>query len=141
MLLDLFAPRRRPIPSLRAADERAGAYSILVGVAANLSMASDKPVRIADLVKNLERADVPEDVGSRSCGADAAEGAAAEGLRGGAGLPPPPSPPLLFPSVSLLQRPRLINQSFENAPHRPRLEGRACVIRQAFEEFRSRSGS
>ena len=60
MLLDLFAPRSAPDPLARAADERAGAYSILVGVAANLSMASDKPVRIADLVKNLERPTYPK---------------------------------------------------------------------------------
>jgi predicted dehydrogenase len=60
MLLDLFAPRSTPDPLVRAADERAGAYSILVGVAANLSMASDKPVRIADLVQNLERPTYPK---------------------------------------------------------------------------------
>jgi hypothetical protein len=60
MLLDLFAPRSTPDPLARAADERAGAYSILVGVAANLSMASDKPVRIAELVKNLERPTYPK---------------------------------------------------------------------------------
>ena len=56
---DLFGPPTTPDPLQRAADERAGAYSILVGVAANLSMASDKPVRIADLVKNLDPPDVP----------------------------------------------------------------------------------
>jgi predicted dehydrogenase len=55
MLADLFGPPpKTPDPLKRAADERSGAYSILVGVASNLSMAADKPVRIADLVKNLE---------------------------------------------------------------------------------------
>jgi predicted dehydrogenase len=53
LLADLFTPSSKPDPLGRAADERSGAYSILVGVAANLSMASDQPVKIADLVKNL----------------------------------------------------------------------------------------
>ena len=38
---------------LRAADERSGAYSILTGVAANQSIATGQPVKIADLVKNI----------------------------------------------------------------------------------------
>ena len=55
MLADLFGPPpATPDPLKRAADERSGAYSILVGVASNLSMAADRPVRIADLVKNLD---------------------------------------------------------------------------------------
>jgi predicted dehydrogenase len=60
MLADLFGPQGLPDPLNRAADERAGAYSILVGAAANLSMASDKPVRIADLVKNLDPPTYPK---------------------------------------------------------------------------------
>lgn len=53
MLRDLFAPARTPDKLLRAADERSGAYSILTGVAANRSMATQRPVDVADLVKNL----------------------------------------------------------------------------------------
>ncbi|MDA0323937.1 MAG: Gfo/Idh/MocA family oxidoreductase [Verrucomicrobia bacterium] len=43
----------------RAADHRAGAYSILTGIAANQSMASGKQVRIRDLVSGLARPDYP----------------------------------------------------------------------------------
>jgi predicted dehydrogenase len=53
MLDDIFAPSPVPDPYLRAADERAGAYSILVGVAANRSLDSGGQVRIADLVPGL----------------------------------------------------------------------------------------
>jgi predicted dehydrogenase len=60
MVADIFAPRTAPDPTLRAADERSGAYSILVGAAANLSMAQDKPVRIADLVKGLAAPTYPK---------------------------------------------------------------------------------
>ena len=60
MAADIFAPKVAPDPLMRAADERSGAYSILVGAAANLSMVSDKPVRIADLVKNLEYPTYPK---------------------------------------------------------------------------------
>ena len=41
----------------RAADHRAGAYSILVGVAANRSIETGKLVRIDDLVRGVERPD------------------------------------------------------------------------------------
>jgi hypothetical protein len=60
MLADLFTPTAKPDPLRRAADERSGAYSILVGVAANLSMASDGPVKIAELVKNLDYPSYPK---------------------------------------------------------------------------------
>jgi predicted dehydrogenase len=43
----------------RAADERAGAYSILVGVAANRCFETGQTVAIADLVKDLKRPDYP----------------------------------------------------------------------------------
>ena len=60
MLLD-DCSRRRPArdPFMRAADERSGAYSILVGVAANRCFATGETVRIADLVPNLARPDYP----------------------------------------------------------------------------------
>jgi predicted dehydrogenase len=42
---------------LRAADQRAGAWSILTGVAANRSMESGQPVRVDKLVDGLEEPD------------------------------------------------------------------------------------
>ncbi|WP_114951506.1 Gfo/Idh/MocA family protein [Sphingosinicella terrae] len=59
MLADLFDPDAPADPLLRAADERAGAASILVGVAANQCFRTGQPVRIADLVTGLERPDYP----------------------------------------------------------------------------------
>ena len=44
---------------MRAADQRAGAYSILTGVAANLSMATNTQIRIDDLVQNIGLPDYP----------------------------------------------------------------------------------
>ncbi|HEX6766500.1 MAG TPA: Gfo/Idh/MocA family oxidoreductase [Polyangiaceae bacterium] len=60
MIADIFGPKHAPDPLLRAADERSGAYSMLVGAAANLSMAGDKPIRIADLVKGLDYPTYPK---------------------------------------------------------------------------------
>jgi predicted dehydrogenase len=53
MLDDIFLPEAPPDKYLRAADERAGAYSILVGVAANQSIETGAKVRVADLVGEL----------------------------------------------------------------------------------------
>jgi predicted dehydrogenase len=53
MLADLFFPRPARDPLMRAADYRAGAMSILVGIAANKSMRTGKPARIADLVPDV----------------------------------------------------------------------------------------
>ena len=44
---------------MRAADQRAGAYSILTGIAANHSFISGKSVEIADLVPNISLPDYP----------------------------------------------------------------------------------
>ena len=55
MLADLFLPKPPADKLLRAADERAGAYSALVGICANESFATGLPVRIADKVKGLTR--------------------------------------------------------------------------------------
>jgi predicted dehydrogenase len=38
----------------RAADQRSGAYSIITGIAANMSMASGKPIQIKDILKNVD---------------------------------------------------------------------------------------
>ena len=55
MLEDIFLPEPAPDKYLRAADERAGAASIVVGIAANRSLATGANVRIADVVPGLVR--------------------------------------------------------------------------------------
>lgn len=57
MLADIFDPNHAPDPLLRMADERAGAASCLVGIAANRCFETKRPVRIADLVTGLGRPD------------------------------------------------------------------------------------
>ncbi len=59
MLRDIFTPLPTPDKYLRRADQRGGAYSILTGIAANVSMATGKVVAIHDLVTGLERPDYP----------------------------------------------------------------------------------
>lgn len=55
LLEDLFAVDKQPDKYQRAADHRAGAYSILTGVAANECFKTNRPVRIDELVKGLSR--------------------------------------------------------------------------------------
>ncbi|MBA4136868.1 MAG: gfo/Idh/MocA family oxidoreductase [Opitutus sp.] len=55
MLDDLFLPRPAPDKYLRAADERAGAQSILIGAAANLCFKHGQPVQVQSLVRGLGR--------------------------------------------------------------------------------------
>lgn len=57
MLEDIFPPEPAPDKYQRAADQRAGAASIMVGIAANRSLETGGLVRIADLVPALERPD------------------------------------------------------------------------------------
>lgn len=59
LLNDLFGDNPPPDPYLRAADQRAGAWSILTGAAGNISLASGKPVAVNDLVEGLEEPDYP----------------------------------------------------------------------------------
>ncbi len=59
MLADIFLPQPPPDKYRRAADERAGAYSILVGIAANRSVETGAQVRLADLVPRLPVPDYP----------------------------------------------------------------------------------
>ena len=59
MLADRFLPEPPADKYLRAADQRAGAYSILTGIAANHSFISGKSVEIADLVPNISLPDYP----------------------------------------------------------------------------------
>jgi hypothetical protein len=53
MLDDIFLPSPAPDKYLRAADERAGAASIMVGIAANQSLRTGMRVEVADLLPNL----------------------------------------------------------------------------------------
>ncbi|MDO8586256.1 MAG: Gfo/Idh/MocA family oxidoreductase [Armatimonadota bacterium] len=53
LLHDLFHPDPREDKYLCAADQRAGAYSILTGIAANRSMEQGREIRIDDLVQNI----------------------------------------------------------------------------------------
>ena len=59
MLDDLFLPEKRADKYLRASDQRAGAYSILTGIAANHSFSSGDAVKIADLVPRIPLPDFP----------------------------------------------------------------------------------
>jgi predicted dehydrogenase len=60
MLDDIFGQEKKQDKYLRAADQRAGAYSILTGVAANLAINTGKPVQIADLVHGVGYPDYPD---------------------------------------------------------------------------------
>ena len=57
MLADIFLPQPPADKYLRDADERGGAYSILIGIAANRCFETGQPVRIADLVNGLRQPD------------------------------------------------------------------------------------
>lgn len=59
MLDDLFLPQKPTDKYLRAADHRAGAYSMLVGAAANRSFISGEAVKIADLAPGIPLPDYP----------------------------------------------------------------------------------
>jgi len=59
LLKDIFAPGAAD-PLKRAADQRGGAYSILVGIAANASIANQsQPIKIDTLVGTVGRPDYP----------------------------------------------------------------------------------
>lgn len=53
MLDDIFNPDKKFDKYYRYADHRAGAYSILTGIAANESIQTGKNIRVADLVKGV----------------------------------------------------------------------------------------
>lgn len=60
MLRYIFDPENQPEDKyMRASDQRAGAWSILTGVAANRSMDTGLPVRIDELVTGLEAPEYP----------------------------------------------------------------------------------
>lgn len=53
MLEDIFPPMRGPEKFLRAADERAGVCSVMIGIAANQSLTTGASVELADLFGEL----------------------------------------------------------------------------------------
>ncbi|QJU59094.1 Gfo/Idh/MocA family oxidoreductase [Sphingomonas sp. AP4-R1] len=59
MLAEIFDPNAPADPLLRRADERAGAASALIGMAANRCFQTGQPVKIADLVTGLTAPDYP----------------------------------------------------------------------------------
>ena len=54
MLRDIFDPNAPADPLMRSADERGGAWSTLIGIAANRCFETGQPTRIASLVQGLE---------------------------------------------------------------------------------------
>lgn len=60
LLDDIFNPVTSADPYMRSADQRAGAYSILTGVAANHSMNERRLIRINELVSGLEYPNYPD---------------------------------------------------------------------------------
>jgi len=60
MLKYIFEPEGQPVDTyLRAADQRSGAWSILTGVAANVSMAEQRIVTVDELVPDLPLPEYP----------------------------------------------------------------------------------
>ena len=59
MLDEIFLPNPEADKYKRASDQRGGAYAVLIGAAANISMAEGKQVQIADLVTGLSAPDLP----------------------------------------------------------------------------------
>jgi hypothetical protein len=60
MLADIFDPNAPKDPLLRSADERSGAASILIGVAANRCFETGQPVKIGELIAGLDWPDYPK---------------------------------------------------------------------------------
>jgi predicted dehydrogenase len=60
MLAELFSDQHESDKYARAADHRAGAYSILTGIAANLSMQQRQVIRVDNLISGLDMPDYPE---------------------------------------------------------------------------------
>jgi predicted dehydrogenase len=60
LMADIFGINRPTDPHLRIADQRAGAWSVLTGIAANQSIENRKPVYIKSLVRGLAMPDYTE---------------------------------------------------------------------------------
>lgn len=59
LVKDVFGATKEPDPYKRAADQRSGAWSIMVGVAANHSMAKGRPFYINELCPGIDMPDYP----------------------------------------------------------------------------------
>ncbi len=59
LLDDIFSPDPPEDKYKRAADPRAGAYSILTGIAANRSIQTGRQILISDLCQNIGQPDYP----------------------------------------------------------------------------------
>jgi len=59
LLDDIFSPTPPEDKYKRAADQRAGAYSILTGIAANRSIQTGRQILISDLCQNIGQPDYP----------------------------------------------------------------------------------
>jgi hypothetical protein len=59
LLEDVFSPNPPEDKYMRAADHRAGAWSIITGIAANRCFETKQPVQIADLLPDLAEPDYP----------------------------------------------------------------------------------
>jgi hypothetical protein len=57
LLKDVFQPSNGPDPYMRRADHRSGAWSILTGIAANVSLKEKRPVSTDELLPDLELPD------------------------------------------------------------------------------------
>lgn len=60
LLNDLFSPEKINDKYLRAADQRSGAYAMLIGTAANLCFKTGQPIQIEDLVQKVGYPDYPD---------------------------------------------------------------------------------
>jgi predicted dehydrogenase len=60
LLDDLFLPDRPSDKYLHLADQRSGAYSILIGAAANQCFISKQAVKIADIAQNIDYPEYPK---------------------------------------------------------------------------------
>jgi predicted dehydrogenase len=60
LIEDLFRQKNSDDKYVRAADQRAGAWSIMTGVAANHSIAEERPIRINELLLGIELPDYPD---------------------------------------------------------------------------------
>ncbi|MDZ7265125.1 MAG: gfo/Idh/MocA family oxidoreductase, partial [candidate division KSB1 bacterium] len=60
LLDDLFLPQKPSDKYLRAADQRSGAYAMLVGAAANRCFQSGQAIQVSELVQNIGYPDYPE---------------------------------------------------------------------------------
>ena len=59
MLDEIFLPTHEADKYKRASDQRGGAYAVLIGAAANISVVNGQQIKIADMVTGLTTPDLP----------------------------------------------------------------------------------